>query len=127
MLSLAFLILMCASLAGIAYLVLRRVPALSQIPQEAIANQETFFAFMVRVMGRILSAMSPRRIRMFILTKMAEALNSARAFFFKIYHTIETMAKTTREKSQKMDWEHHWFSRKEVAREEERLAATEKE
>lgn len=127
MVSLAFLILMCASLAGIAYLVLRRVPVLSQIPQNALANQETFVSFLARVTGRMLSAMSPRRIRMFILTKIAEALNSARAFFFKIYHTIETMAKTTREKSQKMDWEHHWFSHKEVAREEERLAASEKE
>ncbi len=123
MLSLAFLILMSVSLLGIAYLVLRRVPVLSQIPQEAIANQETFFAFAVRVAGHAFSSIRPRRIRMFLLTKIAQALNGVRAFFFKIYRTNETMAKTTREKSQKMDWEHHWFSSKEVARDEEELVA----
>ncbi len=87
---------------------------LARIPEESLANQETFFAWLVRMVKTAARVLQPRRVRMFFLLQAARALNAVRVFFLKVYHAVEAMAKTTREKSQKMDWEHRWFSPKEV-------------
>lgn len=114
--STAFFLLFCASCAGIAYLLLKSAPLLSRLPQESLIHQETFVAWIARLFKSLFLSLNPRRIKRYALGHAADALNAMRVFFQKIYHTIETMAKTAREKSQRMDWEHRWFSPHEVAR-----------
>lgn len=116
MFSTAFFVLFCASCAGMLYFILKSAPLLSRLPQESLVNQETFFEWMARILKSSLFLLNPRRIKRHALAYAADALNAMRVFFQKIYHAIEMMAKTAREKSQKMDWEHRWFSPQEVAR-----------
>ncbi len=114
--STVFLVLFSVSCAGMLYLILKNAPLLSRMPQESLVNQETFLAWTARILKSSLFLLNPRRIKRYTLSHAADALNVIRVFFQKIYHTVERMAKTAREKSQKMDWEHRWFSPHEVAR-----------
>ncbi|MBI1755313.1 hypothetical protein HYR65_03460, partial [Candidatus Azambacteria bacterium] len=91
MLSILFFILFSASVAGIAYLVLRKAPILSRISQESLVDQETFAAWMARSARRIFFLLHPGRIRMHLFAQAAHILNAVRVLFFKMYHTIETM------------------------------------
>lgn len=119
MFSIVFLILFSLSLLAALYMVLREVPELAKISDEFLANQETFFGWLMRIARRVAHALDPKRIRMRLLARVVDVLNATRMFFSKIHHVVETMAKTAREKSQKMDWEHRWYPPEEVKRDED--------
>jgi len=117
MFSITFLALFLLSFLGIVYLVFGKRAVLARIPEESLANQETFAWWVVRMARGIAHVLNPKRIRLRFLTSVAHALNAARAFFSRIHHGVETMAKTARERSQKMDWEHRWYPPEELKRE----------
>lgn len=114
MLSFIFPILFFSSCAGFAYLIAKKIPQLAEISQESLTDQETFFKFLIRVFKMFFSVISPKRIRIYFLSNLAKFLNELRVWFLKLYHLIELMAKKARQESQKMEWEHHWFSSKDI-------------
>lgn len=114
MLHYVFLGLFLASVTGAGVLLYKKIPALSAIPRESLLDQEPFRLFAVRMIRRMLRGMNPKRIVMHILTWTAHALNAARIFFLNIYHIIEALTKKARHTSQKMQWEHQWYSEKEI-------------
>lgn len=118
--SLVFAILFVAAFSGTAYLVLRKAPLLVQIPEGSIANRETFFAFCMRIMRAVANALSPRRIKMYVLAHTARTLNAFRELSLKTHRVVETMAHSAKQRSQEMEWEHQWFSAKEEKRKEEK-------
>jgi len=98
------------SLFGVGYVVIRKIPELVAIPHESLEHQETFFAFLKRAIMRTIVILNPRRILIRLLSYIARILNVFRIFFLKVYRFTETLTHTAREKSQRMDWEHHWYS-----------------
>lgn len=114
MLSLIFPILFFSSCVGFAYLIAKKIPQLAEIPQESLANQETFFKFLVRISKTFVSVISPKRIRIYFLSNLAKFLNELRVWFLRMHHLIEALSKKARQESQKMEWEHHWFSSKDI-------------
>lgn len=118
--SVAFFALCLASLAGVLWLVLRKISLLARIRKESLSNQETFFAYATRMIRVLFSLFRPRRLRMRLFGWMAWLLNIVRVFFSKLYQVVEALARVAREKSQKMDWEHHWFPSKDVKGEREK-------
>lgn len=118
--SLVFAILFVAAFSGTAYLVLRKAPLLVQIPEGSIANRETFFAFCMRIARTVANALSPRRIKMYVLAHTARMLNVFRELSLKTHRVVETMAHSAKQRSQEMEWEHQWFSAKEEKRKEEK-------
>ena len=114
MLHYVFLGLFLASATGAGVLLYKKIPALSAIPRESLLDQEPFRLFAVRMMRKVLRAANPKRMVMHILTWTAQALNAARIFFLNIYHIIEALTKKARHTSQKMQWEHQWYSEKEI-------------
>ena len=114
MLSFLFPILFLSLCAGLVYVIFKKIPQLAEISQESLANQESFFQFLQRVFRLFFSALSPKKIRIYFLSNLAKFLNELKVWFLKMYHLIELMAKKARQESQKMEWEHHWFSSKDV-------------
>ncbi len=114
MLHYVFLGLFIASAISVGILLYKKVPALSAIPRESLLDQEPFRLFIVRMIRIILRVINPKRIVMHVLTWTAQALNAMRIFFLNIYHIIEALTKKVRHTSQKMQWEHQWYSEKEI-------------
>ncbi|MEK7519878.1 MAG: hypothetical protein AAB581_01350 [Patescibacteria group bacterium] len=110
MLTIASAVMFFASLVGIGYLIMRRVPALVQISPESLPTRETFFAFCARMSYNAVALLKPQRIKIYVLSHVAAALNKIRMFSLRVYYIIEAGAKKARQESQKMEWEHRWFS-----------------
>lgn len=119
MLSFILPIIFLSSCAGFAYVIAKKIPQLAEIPQESLANQETFIQFLQRISKMIFFALSPKKIRIYFLSNLAKFLNELKMWFLRMYHLIEAMAKKARQESQKMDWEHHWYSSKEIEKSKE--------
>ncbi len=114
MLHYTFLALFLICLAWIGVIVYRKIPLLAAIPSESLPHQEPFRFFVVRMAKKALFALNPRRITMHFLMRTAQLSNHVRILFLDLSGLIEMLAKKTRHMSQKMQWEHHWFSEKEA-------------
>lgn len=109
-----FLGLFIVSALGVGMLLYKKIPALSAISRESLLDQESFRLFAIRMIRKVLHTINPKRIVMFVLMWTAQALNAIRIFFLNIYHIIEALTKKVRHTSQKMQWEHQWYSEKEI-------------
>src|SRR3989338_7128715 len=114
MLSYLFPIVFFSSGIGLAYLIFKKIPQLVEIPQESLTNQETFIQFSLRISKAFIFALNPKRLKIYLLSSTARALNKIRIWFLRMYHLIEIISKKAKMESQKMEWEHHWFSSKEI-------------
>lgn len=114
MLSFLFPILFLSSCAWLVYVIFKKIPQLAEISQESLTNQETFFQFLQRIFKLFFLALNPKKIRIYFLFNLAGFLNELKIWFLRMYHLIEAMSKKVRQESQKMDWEHHWFSHKDI-------------
>jgi len=119
MLSFLFPIVFFSSGIGLVYLIFKKIPKLIEIPRESLTNQETFIQFVLRISKAFIFALNPKRLKIYLLSNTATALNKLRIWFLRMYHLIEIMAKKARQESQKMEWEHHWFSSKEIEKNKE--------
>lgn len=114
MLSFLFLIVFFSSGIGLGYLIYKKIPQLVEISQESLTNQETFVQFVSRISKAFVFGLNPKRLKIYFLSNAAKVLNKLRIWFLRMYHLIEMMAKKARQESQKMEWEHHWFSQKDT-------------
>ena len=110
------------SLGGVLYLVLSKIPSLSRIPQESIANQETFLLFLSRTASALRESLDAKKLRIYALTQITITLNYIRVFFLRAYHAVEHLTKKASRELQKTEWEHQWFSKKEVERQNDAVA-----
>ena len=124
MLQYVFLILFLASVAGIIVMLWKKAPLLAAILPESLLDRETFRVFAFRMAKKALFLFSPRRVMMHAVTWAAQLLNGVRVLFLNLYHLIEALTKKARHTSQKMQWEHQWFSRKEIQKHVEEKSET---
>ncbi|MCR4322619.1 MAG: hypothetical protein NUV61_00835 [Candidatus Azambacteria bacterium] len=109
-LSLVFGILSLASFGGAMFIIAKKVPTLIQIPMESLPNQETFFAYIARIVRVLATTLHPKRIKMYALAQVAKVLHTSRLISFKMHRFIDTMAHTAKKKSQEMEQEHRLLS-----------------
>lgn len=116
-------IIFFVSLGGILYLIFSKVPILTRISQESIANQETFLLFLSRLVKTIWESLDPKKVRIYALTQTERVLNRFRVFFLKAYHAIEHLTKKTSQELKKTEWEHSWFSKEKIERQNGAITA----
>ncbi|MEK7487737.1 MAG: hypothetical protein AAB598_00225 [Patescibacteria group bacterium] len=105
-LSLVFAALFFASLGGAVFMAVKKAPVLARIPAEELSSQETFFAWIMRIVRAILTALHPQRIKMYVLAQVAKTLHASRLISFKMHRFVDAMAHTAKKKSQEMEQEH---------------------
>lgn len=84
----------------------KKAPVLARIPAEELSSQETFFAWIMRIVRAILTALHPQRIKMYVLAQVAKTLHASRLISFKMHRFVDAMAHTAKKKSQEMEQEH---------------------
>jgi len=109
-LSSVFAILFFLSLCGALFLAVKKIPLLARIPAESLPNQETFFAWVARIVRVVFTALQPQRIKMYVLAQVARTLHASRLISFKMHRFVDTMAHTAKKKSQEMEQEHRQSS-----------------
>ena len=124
MLQYVLLILSLASAAAIAAMLWKKAPLLAAIPPESLLDREMFRIFALRMAKKALFLLSPRRVMMHAVTWAAQLLNGIRVLFLNLYHLIEALTKKARHTSQRMQWEHQWFSQKEIQKRTEEKSET---
>lgn len=105
--SLVFAILFFVSLGALIFIIIiKKAPVLARIPSESLPNQETFFAWLMRIVRAILTALHPKRIKMYVLAQVARTLHTSRLISFQMHRFVDAMAHTAKKKSQEMEREH---------------------
>ena len=88
------------------FMVVKKAPILARISAESLPNQETFFAWVIRIVRAILVALHPQRIKMYVFAQAAKTLHTSRLISFKMHRFVDAMAHTVKKKSQEMEQEH---------------------
>jgi hypothetical protein len=112
MLNIILPILFFLSLAGIFYIICKKIPVLANISLESLQNREPFTAFLKRLIKSFFSHIHPKKIKIYFLILAEKVLTRFRATTLKMHKTIEILSKDIKQKSQQEKWEHKWFSPK---------------
>jgi len=110
MLNIALPVLFFLSLAGIFYILYKKIPVLADISLESLQNRESFFAFFRRLLRSFLLHIHPKKIKIFFLVVADKILARSRATTLKMHKTIDVLSKDMKQRSQQERWEHKWFS-----------------